>query len=221
MSNIIVNLGRELGSGGREIGIKLSKRLGFSYYDKEIIVEAAKASGLSRECFEKADESTRHKFGSLFSFFGNFGFAPGGAMVSGTASSAAATGVGNCLCNDEIFKIQSDVIKELAKKSSAIFVGRCADFILRELDCFNVFITARKEYRLENIKREYQIDEKEALELIAKVDKSRGEYYNFYTDKIWGAAKSYDLCIDSSLFGVEKTAEILETIIRERYGLGV
>ena len=135
--NYVINIGRQLGSGGKEIGEKLAARLGIDFYDKELINLASEESGLCKEFFEKADEkASQGIIGGLFGM--RFPFISEGAMPCT-----------NCLSNDALFKVQSDVIRRLAAEKSCVFVGRCADYILREHPrCANVFISATKEDRI-------------------------------------------------------------------------
>ena len=135
--NYVINIGRQLGSGGKEIGEKLAARLGIDFYDKELINLASEESGLCKEFFEKADEkASQGIIGGLFGM--RFPFISEGAMPCN-----------NCLSNDALFKVQSDVIRRLAAEKSCVFVGRCADYILREHPrCANVFISASKEDRI-------------------------------------------------------------------------
>ena len=167
-NNFIINIGRQLGSGGREIGEKLAARLGIDFYDKELIRLASEESGLCCEFFEKADEkASQGIIGGLFGM--RFPFVSDGAIP--------AT---NCLSNDALFKVQSDVIRRLAEEKSCLFVGRCADYILREHPrCANVFISCSNEERIKRICRMYSISEREAEEMMNKADKKRAEYYNY------------------------------------------
>lgn len=197
---IIITIGREFGSGGRQIGEQLADLLGIEYYDKELIYLASKESGLCTEFFEKADEK---KSGSLLQAFA-LGFSMNN---TGFISN-------DFLSNESLFKIQADVIRQLATQKSCIFVGRCADYILRdEKYCTNLFIHSNPEDRIKRIKERHQISEQEAGELMRKTDKSRASYYNYYTDKTWGVASSYDLTINSSILGLEKTVEFIKTFI--------
>jgi cytidylate kinase len=193
--NSIITIGRQLGSGGKQIGDLLSKRLNIPCYDKELIQIASMESGLGKDFFEKADEK------SSYSFFGNFfGFRSG------------YMGDCNYLCNETLFKIQSDVIRQLAEKGSCIFVGRCADYILRNHpQCLNLFIVARMQDRIERISAEQNLSQKDAALLIEQTDKKRAAYYNYYSNKIWGMATSYDLCINSSVFRPDKIVSIIES----------
>lgn len=200
MEKVIVTIGRQFGSGGRTIGKKLAERLGIAYYDKELINLASKESGICGEFFEKADEKTS---GSLLK-----------ALAMGFTMNNAIFQSNDYLSNESLFRIQSDVIRKVAAEGSCILVGRCADYILREEQhCFNIFISASMEDRIRRAKEYNHTDEKEAAELIRKADKSRASYYNYYTDKIWGAAESYDLCINSSCHGVDKTVDFILAFI--------
>lgn len=199
----VVNIGRQLGSGGREIGEKLAARLDIAFYDKELIGLASEESGLCREFFEKADEkASQGIIGGLFGM--RFPFINDGAIP--------AT---NCLSNDALFKVQSDVIRRLAEEKSCLFVGRCADYILREHPrCINVFVSASPKARMECLCKTHGISEEEAENMMNKADKKRSEYYNYYSFKTWGAAATYHLCIDSSVLGIEKTIDFIEEFVR-------
>lgn len=203
--NIIINIGRQFGSGGRIIGEKLAEKLGFSFYDKELISIASKESGLGREFFEKADEKTSYGiFGGLLGF---------------RSSVIADEFMNNYLSNETLFKIQSDVIRELAAKSSSVFVGRCADYILREnRQCFNIFVVAPVEDRIERVSQRQKMSRQSVEDLLEKTDKKRSAYYNYYTNKIWGAAESYHLCLDSSFLGIDKSVDLICRIVAERFG---
>ena len=197
-NNLIITIGRQFGSGGREIGKLLSELFGIAYYDKELINEASKSSGLSTEYFEKADE--RAPSALLNSFSINWLTGAGGLWGDGGLS------------NEYIFKFQSDVIRHLAETQSCVIVGRCADYILRNYPrCYNIFIHAPLEDRVERIiRRSPELSRKEAIELAEKKNKLRASYYNFYTDKEWGHSTSYDICLDSSRLD---EAEIIKLII--------
>ena len=204
----VINIGRQLGSGGKEIGEKLAVRLGIEFYDKELINLASEESGLCKEFFEKADEkASQGIIGGLFGM--RFPFISEGAMPST-----------NCLSNDALFKVQSDVIRRLASEKSCVFVGRCADYILREHPrCINVFISASKEDRIARLRKIHGIDEDAAEVMMEKADKKRSEYYNYYSYKTWGAAATYHLCINSSALGVEETVKFIEEFIAKKLQL--
>jgi cytidylate kinase len=202
----IINIGRQLGSGGREIGEILSSQLGISFYDKELIRIASKESGLGREFFEKFDEKDSHSIvGTLFG-------------LPGTFSDGMYTN--NYLNNETLFKIQSDVIRELAEEKSCVFVGRCADYVLKDNPhCLNVFISANMEDRIKRIAENENIPENKAKDLIEKTDKKRSGYYNYYSNKVWGAAESYHLCINSSFLGIDDTITLIRQLVKKKFGL--
>lgn len=204
-ANYVINIGRQLGSGGKEIGEKLAAHLGIGFYDKELIKLASEESGLCREFFEKADEKASQSIiGGLFGM--RFPFV--------SDSSIPYT---NCLSNDALFKIQSDVIRHLAAEKSCLFVGRCADYILREHPrCVNVFISAAPQERIERLCRIHSISEEAAEEKMNKADKKRSEYYNYYSYKTWGAAATYHLCVDSSVLGIEDTVTFVEEFVAKK-----
>lgn len=207
-SNFVINIGRQLGSGGKEIGEKLAVRLEIDFYDKELINLASEESGLCKEFFEKADEkASQGIIGGLFGM--RFPFISEGAMPCT-----------NCLSNDALFKIQSDVIRHLAAEKSCVFVGRCADYILREHPrCANIFISSSREDRIARLCRLHNISESAAEEKMAKADKRRSEYYNYYSYKTWGAAATYHLCIDSSVMGIEDTVQFIEEFAKKKLKL--
>ena len=202
----IINIGRQLGSGGREIGEILASQLGISFYDKELIQIASQESGLGREFFEKFDEKNSHSL--VGTFFG----------LHGTFSDGMYTN--NYLNNETLFKIQSDVIRELAEEKSCVFVGRCADYVLKDNPyCLNVFISANMEDRIKRIAEKENIPENKAEDLIEKTDKKRSGYYNYYSNKVWGAAESYHLCINSSFLGIDDTITLIRQLVKKKFGL--
>lgn len=207
-NRFVINIGRQLGSGGKEVGEKLARSLNISFYDKELINLASKESGLCKELFEKADEKPSQSimagfFGARFSLFTD-----------------ASMPFANYLNNDTLFKIQSDVIRDVASKQSCLFVGRCADYILRDFPrCVNVFISAPVEDRIKRLVTNEKISDEEARELIYRTDKKRAEYYNYYSYKTWGAAATYHLCVDSSVLGIEETVLFIEEFAKRKLKL--
>ena len=201
---VIITIGRQFGSGGRVIGHKLAERLGIAYYDKELITLASKESGICGEFFEKADEKTSNSLLKAFTM----GFSLNSTIFQNN----------DYLSNESLFQIQSDVIRKVAAEKSCILVGRCADYILRDnKDCLSVFISASLEDR---IRRAMEYNDKlkasDAEEFLRKADKSRASYYNYYTDKTWGTADSYDLCINSSYLGIDKTIDYILSFLQAR-----
>lgn len=206
----VITIGRQLGSGGKEIGEKLAARLGIDFYDKELINLASEESGLCREFFEKADESPSQ--GIVGGIFG---------MRFPFANELALPGA-NCLSNDALFKVQSDVIRHLASQKSCLFVGRCADYILREHPrSVNLFISASREDRISRLCKMKQLTVDEAEIRMQKSDKRRAEFYNYYSYKIWGEAATYHLCINSSALGIEETVLFLEKFIIHKLKLNL
>ena len=205
MGKIIITIGREFGSGGREIGQKLASAFGIAYYDKELMAEAAKSSGLSREFFEKADE----RVASSLAYSYSVGFPYMGLFTPYT----------DVLSNDGLFKFQSEAIRRVADKGSCVLVGRCADYILRDYPkCFSVFIHNTKENRIDRIMDSQHVTEEQAKELMIKTDKSRAAYYNYYTNKVWGAASSYDLSINVAILGIDATVEFIKSFVEQKLG---
>lgn len=178
---LVITIGRQFGSGGKAVADELGRRLGIPVYDSELITEAAKKSGIAEEFFKQRDEKRR-------------------ALFIGLQSGM----------NDEIlFGIQSETIRELADQGSAIFVGRASDYVLRDRDCVDVFISAPLKARVGRIMERQGLSESEAESLIERKDRGRAEYYDFFTFSKWGSASNYDLCLDSSILGIEGTAEMI------------
>lgn len=198
-----INIGRQLGSGGRAIGRLLADSMGARYLDRELLTLAADRSGLSPEIFERTDE---HKgflhtlAGSLFPAF------------------SAHTGYYDESVNDDtLFRLQSEAIRRAAQEAPCIIIGRCADYVLRDMPrTVNVFVVADRRDRIARLCRMNNITEAEAARRIDKGDQRRAEYYNFYTQQRWGAAETYDLCLNTSLFGIERTAEIIRQFAEEK-----
>ena len=198
MSDTIFTIGRQYGSGGRLIGKKLAEDLGIPFYDKELLTIAAKESGFCQEIFETHDEKPTSSF--LYS------------LVMDTYSFGySSAGFTDMPMNHKIFLAQFEAIKKLAAEGPCVMVGRCADYALADdKDCFSVFIHANLDWRINRISEKYNKNAKEAKDMINKTDKSRSSYYNYYTNKKWGSADSYNLCLDSSKLGYEKCIEEIE-----------
>ena len=195
MKNRVITISREFGSGGRTIGKRVAEELGIPCYDNELLTKIAQDSGFNRDYIQEAGE-----------------YAPGG-FLSNTFSHRGSS-PNNA---DYLWQIQYKIISELAEKGPCVVVGRCADYILRDNEnCISVFISARMEDRIRRAVEYAHIEEKEAEEYIRKADKSRASYYNYYTDKIWGAAESYDLCISSSVYGIDETTALIREFVSKR-----
>jgi cytidylate kinase len=196
-NNYIITIGRQVGSGGLLVGQKLAERLSFQFYDNELLKIAAKESGLSEKFFEDSDEARK------FDFLGRF-FSLRSPVESDVWSNKSF------LSGESLFKIQSDIIKAIAEKQSAVIVGRCADYILRDhKNCINVFLTANISDRIKRVSEFNKITERDAKILIEKREKKRANYYNYYTAKQWGDSTSYDLCINTSSVGLDAAVEII------------
>lgn len=204
MKHIIINVGRQLGSGGHDIGRMLALDFQAKYYDRELLNLAAKESGLSEKIFEENDEKKGFFRGLL-----NIGtpHASGGGYKSG-------------ITQESLFQFQSDAIMKAAKEGSCVFVGRCADYVLRDFgNTVNIFVTASMDYRIEQIMNKQHMDADEARRFIEQKESKRADYYNYYTGKKWGSAESYDLCVDSSILGLMETEKLIAQFIRKRFDL--
>lgn len=192
MEHTIINIGRQFGSGGKQVASALGRKLGIPVYDNELIAEAAAKSGFSKDLFRKSDERK-----SVFTLSNIFGTTNRYSM-------------GESFINDsQLFKLQSEVIREIARNSSAIFIGRATDYILRDMECLDVFISAPIEERKKMVAERERISPEDAEAFIMKKDRKREDYYNFFTFGNWGVASNYDLCIDSSILGIEGTADYI------------
>lgn len=200
----IINIGRSLGSGGRAIGHILAKKFDIAYYDREILNLAAKESGFCPEVFERSDEKNRflRTLGNIIPFFGG-----------------GSTYYNNELSNENLFRLQSEAIRKAAADHSCIFIGRCADYVLRDFPrCVNVFITADMADRISSVVKRNGCTENEARSIIERGDKERADFYNFYSSGTWGAASTYHLCINSSVLGIDRTAEYIKQFIIDKLG---
>lgn len=200
---ILITIGRQFGSGGKAVAHILGHKLGIPVYDNELIVEAAKKSGFSKDLFEGSDEKKRpFSLSSIFSSnrYGHFS--------------------DNYINDADLFRIQSETIRSLAEKGSAIFVGRASDFVLRDMGSIDVFLTSPLEVRKGFVAEREGITPEAAGEMILKREKEREAYYNYLTFGKWGVASNYDICIDSSLLGFEGTADLIIEFIRKKEHLG-
>lgn len=196
---LIITIGREYGSGGREIGKALAEKLGISFYDKQIISLAAEKSGLSPEFITNNEQRVRSGFMQ--------NLAASAAYQSGFFSSQYLP------LSETIFISQAQVVRDIAARERAVIVGRCADYILSgRKNTVNIFIHAPIEDRVRRIMALYQLSEAEAMKAIATSDKERGNHYFRYTDRKWGKAQNYDLSVNSSLLGIDGTVEMLADI---------
>lgn len=202
---LIVTIGREFGSGGREIGQKLADKLGIEFYDKKLLQMAAKESGFCEEIFERQDEKPTNSF--LYSL----------VMDSYSLNRYSTAPFLDMPLNQKVFLAQFETIKKLAAKGSCVIVGRCADYALADSPhCISVFLHADLEFRMKRIAEELDVTENKAGDLIMKKDKQRASYYNYYTSKKWGDARTYDLTLDSGKIGIDGCVTLLEEYIKLR-----
>lgn len=204
MKQFVIAIGRQLGSGGKEMAEKLAEELGVKVYDKALLQAAACESGIDASLFEQADESgTTSLFGGFFSIHGSMS-----EYLSG----------GSCIDNDKLFEIQSEVIRNIAQESSCIIVGRCAEYVLRDHPAmFSIFITADRNDRIERVMRSEGLEREAAVEFIEKNDKKRRSYHDYYATTHWGEASSYDLCVNVSRLGIDGTVDFLKQFITKRF----
>lgn len=203
MKNIIT-IGREYGSGGRTIGKKVAEMLGIGYFDRELIDEAAKESGLSAEFIEKTEQSLTGSF--------LYNLAMGNSYSYGMLSPA---GTNVLPLTMQVFLAQQQAVLKFAEKPCVI-VGRCADYILRDRDdVLKVFVYSTDEKRIERAVNEYGLDAKKAREQIARSDKGRSRHYSTFTDWDWADRSHYDLMINSGVMGIDAAADLIATIAKK------
>ena len=200
-TNTIITIGREYGSAGRQIGYKVAEDLGIKLYDREMLERAAKESGICEELFETHDEKPTNSF--LYS------------LVMDTYSMGYA---GNTYTempiNHKVFLAQFDAIKKIADEGPCVLVGRCADYALESYpNVVSIFIRADMEDRIRRVATRLDLTDAKAKDLIRKTDKQRSSYYNYYTNKRWGDANSYQFCLDSSKLGIEGTVDAILKLI--------
>jgi len=206
-TNTIITIGRQFGSGGRDIGLKIADDLGIKYYDKELLTRAAKDSGLAEEIFETHDERPTSSF--LYS------------LVMDTYSMGY---MGNTFAempiNHKVFLAQFDAIKKIADEGPCVIVGRCADYALADYpNVVSIFIHAPLEDRIKRVSQIMSLSRAKAKDLILKTDKQRASYYNYFTTKKWSEADSYELSITSSALGIEGSAKAIEEYVRIKESL--
>ena len=200
---MIITFARGFGSGGKTIAKMLAEELGVNCYGRNIVRLASDESGISEDLFAQADEKRKY---SLLKF------AP-----SKHDKALSPPESNDFVSNDNLFKFQANVIKNLAQNESAVIIGRCADYVLKDYDnLISVFIHADLETSVNNVVDMYGVPEHEAKKLIEKNNKSRSEYYKYYTGQNWENAKNYDLCLDSSNLGYEKCVDIIKAYIKVR-----
>ena len=195
MAYKIVTISRQYGSGGRAVGKKLAEALGYSFYDNALVEKVVEKTGMTEEFIKEAGEYS--PFASIFSY-GLVGRDRGGSSLE-----------------DMVYAEQRKVILDIVEKENCVFVGRCSDAILDVRDdCFNVFITGDPEDKIERIKGYNACTEKEAKKLMRDTDKKRKLHYDYYTDRKWGVADNYDLCLNTSTLGIDKCVELIMQAIK-------
>ena len=198
----IITISRQFGSGGRDVGKKLADALGNKYYDRELIEMAAKESGFDKEMFEDTTANTSR----LFRFINTFGYSLG----------APLSVMNDITMSDQIFLIQSRVVEQAADSGPCVIVGRCADYVLDNRDdVLKVFIAGDMNDRKKRAIQYYEVDERDVEASIRKIDRNRKGYYDYYTDKKWGAAESYDVCLNTSVFGIDGCVAILKQLLEQ------
>lgn len=194
MSKKVITISREFGSGGRVIGEAVAKKLGYKYYDKDIIEKVAEETGFSKEFIEKRGEYANSK--------NIFAYAFSGRDASGMS------------IEDYVFNAQRKIVLDIASEGNAIIVGRCADYILREnKDVINIFIIGNMDKKIERIMKLYSLNESDAKKLIKDMDKKRSINYNYYTDQVWGKSHNYAMTLNSSLIGMEQCIDIIAGLV--------
>lgn len=200
---LIITVGRQFGSGGRGVANILSKKYGIPLYDKELINRVSRETGICNEVFAGCDECTNNY--------------PNSSLLGGwSLSTLFSTTNRDMLSGDSLFSMQSETIKRIASEGGCVIVGRIADYVLRNYKpLVSVFITANMEDRVQRIMEYEKIDAQQAATLVKKADKMRASYYNFYSEKTWGSADSYHLCINTSVVGIEGAANLISQYIEQ------
>lgn len=206
MSNFVVTIARQYGSGGREIGLSVGELLGVNAYGRELINMAAQKSGYSEDVLHMADE--KHPSSLLYT------------LAMGSTLYGMPNIRYDAPINDKLFAVQSDIIRDISKNESAVFIGRCADYALKNTpEILRVFVYAPIESRIERICERNGISRSEAKELIEKTDKRRSNYYNYYTGNKWGRYENYDIMLDSSAMGIEGSAKLIADAAKIKFSL--
>ena len=204
MENRVITIARSYGSGGRKMGRLLAKELGYEYYDREILRIASDESGISEELFRQADEKQRIPL-----------FRIAREVYTGEVIPPDSD---DFISNENLFRYQAKIIRDLAKEESCVIIGRCADYVLKDYpNVLSVFIHAPKEYCLEGAAKKHSMSPKELERFINKTDKHRAEYYKYHTGREWTDARNYDLCLDSSKLGYERCVDEIISYMKVRF----
>ena len=204
MENRVITIARSYGSGGRKMGRLLAKELGYEYYDREILRIASDESGISEELFNQVDERQH------LPLFRIAREAYTGEVIPPDSD--------DFISNENLFRYQAKIIRDLAKEESCVIIGRCADYVLKDYpNVLSVFIHAPKEYCLEGAAKKHSMSPKELERFINKTDKHRAEYYKYHTGREWTDARNYDLCLDSSKLGYERCVDEIISYMKVRF----
>lgn len=200
---MIITIGRQFGSGGRELGEKLAKKLGYEFYDEELVELAAEKSNIHSDILHSVDEKASSSL--LYS------------LVMGVDSRFSSQYY-DLPINDKLFIEQSGIIKSVAQKGNCIIVGRCADYVLEtaKIPSVDIFVYANIEHKIERISKKYNLTPDKAKDKIKKIEKTRKTYYNYYSNKEWGKISNYDFCINTSDISIDDAVEIAEAYIQKR-----
>ena len=202
--NTIITIGRQFGSGGREIGQKLAENFGIKYYDKELLSRAAKESGFCEDMIQNHDERPTNSF--LYN------------LVMDTYSFGYNSSFVDMPISHKVFLAQFDTIKKIASEGPCVIVGRCADYALQDYqNCLNIFIHSDEKFKVKYIMNRFDdiTTEQKAIDMMNKKDKQRQSYYNYYTSKKWGRADNYDLSINSSILGIDGTVKLITQFVED------
>lgn len=202
--NTIITIGRQYGSGGRELGQILAQKLGIEFYDEELVTMAAEKNNMHKDILKAVDEKATKSL--LYT------------LVTGSDLRFMHSPLQYEMpINDKLFITQSEIIKGLAEKGSCVIVGRCADYVLRDSTehCIHLFVYADKEKRIDRISQKYDLPRDKAKDRINKIEKSRKSYYNYYSNRDWGNVSNYDMCINTGILGLEKSADLLCEFVKK------
>lgn len=198
--SLVITIGRQFGSGGRDVGEKIAAALGIPFYDKELVEMAAQKSDISHEALKEVDERATSSF--LYSLAGgNFSMRGINAPLYYEMP-----------INDKLFIAQAEVIKSLAKEGSCVIVGRCADYVLESeenVDLLNIFVYGSVDYRTKRVMNALKLPQSKARERVMKTDKQRRTYYDYYTSKDWGVMSNYDICLNTEKIGIDNAADLV------------
>lgn len=195
----VITIGRQFGSGGREIGIRLAKELNIPFYDKELLQKAAQESGLCEKIFDNFDEKPKSVLYSIA--MDSYMFA-----VPGTSAGESL--------EQQVYLATYNTIRRIADQGPCVIIGRCADYALADHpNALKLFVSAPLEVRLKNVEKRENLSTDKAKALITRTDKRRSAYYEYYSSQKWGSVESYDFCLDSSVFGIDGSVELIKHIV--------